>query len=160
MVAFVVVRDRRLPSSRFVAVVFLGSQFPDLIDKPLAYHVGVIPTGRVFMHSLPIALPFVFVIVLYGWKTDRLRFGLAFAFGYLSHLLADNYTAFLGPNPHIPPDLLWPFVPPKPRPAIPYWAGPGEISLHLWTVFSLVVLSVTAYALIVDLREQFQRNLE
>ena len=56
---YVLVIDRRLPTVRLVAVAFIGSQFPDLVDKPLAYQFGLIPSGRVFMHSLPIALPFL-----------------------------------------------------------------------------------------------------
>lgn len=160
MMAYVVVRDKRLPSPRFIAIVFLGSQFPDLIDKPLAYQVGIIPSGRVFGHSLPVALPFLFVVGLYGWQTDRSRLSVAFVFGYLSHLFADNYTSFLKPNPQFPSDLLWPFAPPIPRSSVPHWAGPGGVNVELWTLFSLVVLSITVYAFITDVRKQFSTNIE
>ena len=34
---------RRFPSASLIGAVFVGSQFPDLIDKPLALEVGVIP---------------------------------------------------------------------------------------------------------------------
>jgi membrane-bound metal-dependent hydrolase YbcI (DUF457 family) len=152
--AYVVVRDGRLPTSRFVAVVFVGSQFPDLIDKPLAHQFGVTPSGRVFMHSLPIAVPFLFVVGLYGWKTRRIRLGSAFVFAYLSHLLADNYRALLRPDPQIPSDLLWPFVPAIPRSVTPYWAGPDGINVQLWTLFSAVVLSIVLYFVVVDVRTQ------
>jgi hypothetical protein len=155
VLAYVVVRDRRLPTSRFVAVVFVGSQLPDLIDKPLAHQFGVIPSGRVFMHSLPVALPFLLVVGLYGWKTRRIRLGSAFVFAYLSHLLADNYRALLRPAPQIPPDLLWPFAPPISRPITPYWAGPDGINVQLWTLFSAVVLSIVLYLVVVDVRTQF-----
>ena len=60
---YVLVIDRRLPSVRLAAVAFIGSQFPDLVDKPLAYQSGLIPSGRVFMDSLPIALPFLIGII-------------------------------------------------------------------------------------------------
>lgn len=154
-VGFVLLRDRRLPSLRFVAVVFLGSQFPDLIDKPLAHQFGVLPSGRVFMHSLPTALPVLFLVGLYGWQTNRIRLSGAFIFAHLSHLLADNYSALLGPDPWIPSDLLWPLGPPITRSNVLWWAGPGSIIVQLWTLFSIVVLSLVGYALIVDIREQF-----
>ena len=156
VLAYVVVRDRRLPSLRLVAVVGLGSQFPDLIDKSLAYQLGLIPSGRVFMHSLPTALPFLLGVGYYAWKTDRRRLGGAFTFAHLSHLFADFYTAFLGPTRYIPPELLWPLGPPVARRASPHWAGPGSINVHLWTLFSLVVLSITVYLLIIDVRKQLK----
>ena len=31
------VRERRLPTAQFVLIGFFGSQFPDLVDKLLAY---------------------------------------------------------------------------------------------------------------------------
>ena len=57
---------RCLPSLQFIGVVFVGSQFPDLIDKPLALELGLIPSGRVFTHSLPTAMPVLLVIAWYG----------------------------------------------------------------------------------------------
>lgn len=155
LLAFEVLWFRRRPTVRFVGLVFVASQFPDLIDKPLAYRFGVIPSGRVFTHSLPTAVPFLFVVCLYAWKTDRLWLGFAFVFAHLSHLLADNYEALLGPDLSIPSDLLWPLAPPVARPDTPHWAGPGEINVLIWSVFSVVVLSVSAFLLVVDVREQF-----
>jgi len=151
---YVLLRDGRLPSLQFVGVIFAGSQFPDLIDKPLAHQFGVLPSGRVFMHSLPIALPFLLVLGWYGWTTDRHRVGAAFAFAHLSHLLADNYRAFLGPRPTVPPDLLWPFTQHVSRPAVPAWGGTGGINVSLWTLFSVVVVATLCYLLVVDLRER------
>lgn len=152
---YVLLRDRRLPTPRFAALVFLGSQFPDLVDKPLAHQFGVLPSGRVFMHSLPIAVPFLLLVGLYGWKTDRLRLSGAFAFAHLSHLLADNYRPLFGPSPTVSPDLLWPLTAPTARPVVPYWAGPNGINVLLWTVFSGLVLATAAFLLVQDAREQF-----
>lgn len=155
VLAYVLLRDKELPSLRLVAVVFVGSQFPDLIDKPLAHQLGIVPSGRVFMHSLPIAVPFLLLVVWYGWKTDRTRLSAVFAFAHLSHLFADNYGLLLPPNPQVSPDLLWPFVEPVRRPAVPHWAGPEGINITLWTLFSVLVLSVVAYVMIADVRRQF-----
>nr|WP_276414143.1 metal-dependent hydrolase [Halomicroarcula sp. XH51] len=154
MFAYVVVRDRDLPTLGLLAVVFVGSQFPDLVDKPLANQFALIPSGRVFMHSLPFAVPIALAVAVYGWNTGRLRAGTAFGFAYLSHLLADNYRALLAPDPSVPPDLLWPFLPAVTRSAVPHWAGPDGINVTLWTLFSAVVLASLAYALVADLREQ------
>lgn len=155
VVAYILVRDRRLPRLELVGVVFVGSQFPDLIDKPLAHQVGLLPSGRVFMHSVPFAVPVVVLVAIYGWTTDRMRVSTAFGFAWLSHLLADNYGALRGPNPHIPPDLLWPFVQPVARPVEPHWAGPGGIHTVLWTLFAVVVLSIVGYLVLVDVRAHF-----
>ena len=145
-------RTRRLPSLEIGAVAFVGSQFPDLIDKPLALQLQLIPTGRVFMHSLPFAIPVWLLVFAYGWKTERPRGAAAFVIAHASHLVADNYVPLaLG---RIPNDLLWPFRPPVARPAVPYWAGPMSINVHLFTAFSIAVLTVTAYFLITDIRQQ------
>ncbi len=151
---YVVLRDRQLSSLSLTAIVFLGSQFPDLIDKPLAHQFGLIPSGRVFMHSLPIALPFLLIVAVYGWKTDRNRLSGAFIFAYLSHLVADHYTRLFGPDPHIPAQLLWPLVSVPAQTHPPHWAGPDGINVILWTLFSAVVLSATAYLVFRDLRRQ------
>ncbi|TKX57319.1 metal-dependent hydrolase, partial [Halorubrum sp. ASP1] len=77
---YVLVIDRRLPGVRLATIAFIGSQLPDLVDKPLAYLFGLIPSGRVFMHSLPIALPFLLGTMIYGWKTERNRLSVGFSF--------------------------------------------------------------------------------
>ena len=151
--AYALARDRVIPLN-LVAVAFFGSQFPDLVDKPLAHQVSLIPSGRVFIHSLPIAVPIMVVVIAYAYKTERTRLGTAFNFAYGSHLVADNHTSLLSAEPSIPSDLLWPFRAPQPRPEIPYWAGPDAINLHLWTAFSVVVLSIAAYYVLVDIRRQ------
>ena len=153
--AYAVIRDQRLPSLPLIAVAFLGSQFPDLVDKPLAYELSLIPTGRVFMHSLPFAIPLAIAVVAYGIRTERVRLAVAFAFAHLSHLVADNQQ-LLPPNPRVSPDLLWPLQPPVARSAIPNWAGSGSVNLHLWTAFSVTVLALAAYVLVVDIRIQLE----
>ncbi len=161
VVGYVLIRDRALPSRQLLFVVFVGSQFPDMVDKPLAYQLGVIPTGRVFMHSLPFALPICLVVLTYSWATDRLQLGVVFAFAYLSHLFTDNYRALLGlgSDQHIPSDLLWPFLPAVARPGMPFWVGPHSIGLHLWTLVSVAVLAVTSYLLVKDVRKQYARSV-
>jgi hypothetical protein len=76
----------------------------------------------------------------------------AFIAGHASHILADNYRSLQGPDPSIPPDMLWPLMDAAPRPPVPYWAGPDSINLHLWTLFSATVLTILAYIIIQDIR--------
>lgn len=153
-VSYVLVRDHSPPSSSLVFAVFIGSQFPDLIDKPLAYYFGLLPSGRVFMHSLPFALPIAVCVLAYGVWTDRPRLAGGFVLAQLLHLYADNRGSLRAGL--TPPDLLWPFAAPQPRPAVPYWAGPDGINILLWTAFSGVVLSTTAAVMVHDVRLQIQ----
>lgn len=148
VVAYVILSDRRLPTIHLVGLVFLGSQFPDLVDKPLAHQFVVLPSGRVFMHSIPVVLPFLLLLGVYGWKTDRLGASVAFAFAHLSHVFTDHHTALLGSNPQLPPELLWPILPATASPVTPSWAGPGGIYVPLWTTFSIVVLSLSVVVLL------------
>jgi hypothetical protein len=155
--AYVIARDRALPTPQFLAVVFVGSQLPDLVDKPLAHQFGLLPSGRVFLHSIPIALPLVGLVLYYAYRTDRLRLGGAYAFAHATHLLADNHSALRDPTRGFPPDLLWPFTQPAPRPLVPWWAGPDGINVLLWTLFSAAVLAVLLYVLGGDLRSHAHR---
>ena len=157
VVTYVVVRDRRLPTRGVVFAAAVGSQFPDLVDKPLAHRFGILPSGRVFMHSLPFALPIAAAVLAYGWYTERPRVTGAFAVAYLSHLVGDTYRRLLVGQ--VPPDLLWPFVTAQPRPTVPFWAGVNGINVRLWTIFSAVVLGVTLVVVMVDARRQLHRTM-
>jgi len=130
----------------------VGSQFPDLVDKPLAHQFGVLPSGRVFMHSLPFALPIAAGVLAYGQYTERPRVAGAFVDAYLSHLVGDTYRSVLAGQ--VPPDLLWPFVAAQSRPTVPFWAGIDGINVRLWTAFSAVVLGVTLLVVTWDIRRQ------
>ena len=83
VVAYVLVRDRRLPTPKLLYVVFVGSQFPDLVDKPLAHQFLLIPNGRMFAHSLVVAVPLCLVVTLAVRRSGHLREGVTFAFAYL-----------------------------------------------------------------------------
>ena len=45
-------RFGRLPGSVATLAVALGTQLPDLVDKPLAWTVNVLASGRSLAHSL------------------------------------------------------------------------------------------------------------
>ncbi len=156
-VAYVAVRDRCLPTRGMVLATALGSQFPDLVDKPLAHQFGVLPSGRVFMHSLPFALPVAAVVLAYGWRTERPRVASGFAGAYLLHLAGDTHGALLAGR--IPSDLLWPFVAAQSRAAVPFWAGVDGINVRLWSAFSAVVLGVTVVVVVRDLWRQVSQEI-
>jgi hypothetical protein len=108
-VGYAVVQSRRLPARWALLPVAVGSQFPDVIDKPLSYW-EIIPSGRSLAHSV-----FTFIIVcLVIWRvTEHLRnrwpaeswrehlrvtTPTAFTVGYCGHLLGDLDTFFLAGN--------------------------------------------------------------
>ena len=110
-----------------VIALAVGTQFPDLVDKPLAWTVGVLPSGHSLAHSLFVALPVAALAVSVGAALGRRRggtargrddaarddshAGAAFALGYLSHLPGDAfYPALVGSEPNYD-FLLWPVVP-------------------------------------------------
>jgi len=148
VVGYVALRHRRFPSKRVLGAVLLGSLMPDLIDKPLAYQLELIPHGRVFLHSLPIIIPVVTVVLIYAWATDRLRMGLGYAVGHLLHPLGDFQQTILAGT--IPQPLLWPFV------SAP--SGTDPIWIHDWTIVSVIVLIGVVLWLVADLRTQLRAH--
>lgn len=111
VVAVVLLVERRFPTWQLVFVTMFASVLPDLVDKPLAWTFAVMPSGRAGLHSLPIALPLVALVLLVAYRRDRLGYGLAFAWGYLAHIAAD-FRAVLtaGTDYYYFPNLFWPLV--------------------------------------------------
>jgi hypothetical protein len=88
-------RYRRRPGELAVVFVALGTQLPDLIDKPL-WWLGVLPTGRSLAHSVLFALPLVAVVAVGLYRaTERWDAGTGFGVGYLSGILGDGFPFFL-----------------------------------------------------------------
>lgn len=156
IIGYCVARYRRLPSKGLMSVVFVGSQFPDLVDKPLAHTVPILPSGRVFMHSLPFAIPICILVIWYGIVTDRPALSDGFVLAYLIHLFTDWQHMLLAGE--LPPNLFWPFMKPLPSPVEPFWAGPGGINVSLWTIFSIVVLSGTLLLVAMDISHQLSET--
>ena len=97
------------------------------------------------MHSLPIAIPFLTAVIVFGWRHNRKGMTVAFAFAHLMHTIGDTYQTVLGSDPALSPDLLWPLTNSIVRSGLPHWAGPNSINIHLWTVFSVTVLVYTTW---------------
>ena len=108
---------RRPPSDRAAVVVAVAALLPDLIDKPLAWQLSVLPAGRSLAHSLLFAVPLVVVVLLLARRRGALDVGAAFAVGYLSHLPADSFYAAITSGVRVDASyMLWPLLPVHPTP--------------------------------------------
>lgn len=74
---------------RAIVAVLVGSQLPDLVDKPLAWELSVLPTGRSLGHSLLFAVPVIAVVLVVARRRERAFAGVAFGVGYLTGILTD-----------------------------------------------------------------------
>ncbi|OVE85711.1 metal-dependent hydrolase [Natronolimnobius baerhuensis] len=102
-------RFDRPPTALALCALLVGTQFPDLVDKPLAWYVGVLPTGRTLAHSLLVLIPVSLVVLALARRYDRTELGFAFVLGALSHAVVDVIPALWGAaDPNM---LLWPLVP-------------------------------------------------
>jgi hypothetical protein len=103
-------RHRRAPRELPVLALAVGTQLPDLVDKPLNWWFGVFD-GRAIGHSLFVA---VFVCAV-AFAVAR-RFGgvsvvSAFAVGVFTHLLGDAVGPLYSGDYHLAAFVLWPLFP-------------------------------------------------
>jgi hypothetical protein len=92
-VGVVHLRGRREQPLAALVAVGVGSQVPDLVDKPLAWYVTVLPSGRSLGHSLLFATVVLAAAFALGRRRGRTEAALAFSVAYLSHVFVD-----LGPD--------------------------------------------------------------
>ncbi len=102
------VRFETSPAAGPAIVVVFGSLFPDLVDKPLAWYVGVLPTGRSLAHSLLVLVPLCLVVYIVARARDREEYAVAFAIGALSHSLVDALPVLWDESASTS-FLLWPY---------------------------------------------------
>ena len=125
---YAAVGTRQLPVRLALVPLAIGSQFPGLLDKPLAY-LDVLTYGRSFAHSV---FTFAVCTLTVWWVTMRLRgrwttespseqlrvvIPPAFALGYLSHLLGDTYRFLFIGDFWAARFLLYPLFPVSESPA-------------------------------------------
>lgn len=155
-VAYTLTRHQKIPSGSVILALGFGTQFPDLVDKPLAWRFDVLANGRMFMHSLVFAVPLSIAVLCLAWEYDRKAIGGAFVFGYLLHLPGDFYSALIGREPSIPNDMLWPLFPPTPMSKPEFVAQPGMITFSMWDIaavgFGTVLLGYTLVTIITAIR--------
>ncbi|PSP90537.1 metal-dependent hydrolase [Halobacteriales archaeon QS_4_69_34] len=100
----------RVPSENAALAAALGTQFPDLVDKPLSWTLDVLPAG-VLSHSVFVALPLVGVVLLVARRVGRPEPAIAFGIGYLAHLPGDVVPSLVFESRPRYWFLLWPAVP-------------------------------------------------
>lgn len=86
----------------------LGSQLPDLIDKPLAWALAL-PSGRTLGHSLLFVITGAVVCSLLASRFDRAELGTAVWIGVFSHVAGDAVPVLWNSNAGLS-FLLWPIV--------------------------------------------------
>ena len=101
------------PAHGPVLLLLFASQFPDLVDKPLSWYAGVLPTGRTLAHSLLFLLPLSLVVYRLARRYDRGEYGIAFGIGAISHALVDAVPVLWNPEAEAA-FLLWPLLPVHP----------------------------------------------
>lgn len=102
---------RRPPSDRAAIALVVATQFPDLVDKPLAWMLALIP-GRSLGHSFFFVGPLVLIGMLIAGRYDRPEAGAAWAIGIFSHLFTDVFSplAILQMDVSLG-FLFWPLIP-------------------------------------------------
>jgi len=107
-------RNTGPPKEVAVLAVLVGSQVPDLVDKPLSWYLGILPTGRSLAHSLLVIGPLIGLAYVVASRYGRPEYGIAAGVGAGSHPLVDVVPALWGSaDPSI---LLWPLLPLEPYP--------------------------------------------
>ena len=101
-------RGRR-PTGRATIALAVGTQFPDLVDKPLSWTLDVLPAG-VFAHTLFVALPLSALVLLAAYRWSRTELAVAFVVGYLSHLPGDVLPSLVFGEKVRAWFLFWPAV--------------------------------------------------
>jgi hypothetical protein len=105
------VRLDHRPAGLPVVALGVGTQLPDLIDKPLAWYLDILPYGRSFAHSLLTGTLVLVVVALALRARGADRSATAFVIGYLAHLLGDAYGHVVGGNWADLAFLVWPALP-------------------------------------------------
>jgi hypothetical protein len=108
------VRDGNPPEEVALLAVLVGSQLPDLVDKPRAWYLGVRPTGRSLANSLVVIGPLIALAYLVASRYGHAEYGIAAGVGAGSHLLADVVPVLWGSAD--PAMLVWPLLPLEPYP--------------------------------------------
>ncbi|QCS43651.1 metal-dependent hydrolase [Natrinema versiforme] len=142
-------RFGRPPRAIPAIALAVGSQTPDLIDKPLAWNFGILPGGRTLAHSLFVVALLVPTVFLVADRLEHRAVGVAFLVGYCSHLLADIPPAALSGEFAHAAYLLWPVLEQPPEEPV---AGILDAFLHYyalgsyeWVQFGLFAVAVIVW---------------
>lgn len=155
VVCYSILRYRTVPSGVVVSVAVFAGLFADLIDKPLAWQFGLIPSGRMFAHSIVLSIPMLVVVLAVAAHTDRLFFGLVFAWGHLSHIATDFSSVLVrGTDSYWFPNLFWPVLSANPDRTVGYGNNLPVVDPTL--LFELVLLAAIFGYIVVDIGSEFR----
>ena len=101
------VRYGKPPTGAATIAVVFASLLPDLIDKPLAWSLGLVETGYAIGHSVFFTVPLVVAVGVWAASAGRPRVGSAFGIGYVLHPPADIVFQMTGGGVHLG-IVLWP----------------------------------------------------
>lgn len=102
--------NRHPPDGWAVVALGFGTQFPDLVDKPLAWSFGILVAGRSLAHSV-LTLTAVAVVLLYvARRRGHETVARAFLVGYATHLATDAVDPLWYGNYDALRYLLYPLV--------------------------------------------------
>lgn len=156
VIAYYLTRHRRVPSGALVLIALFAGLFADIVDKPLAWTFGLIPSGRMIAHSIVVSIPLLFVMLLAAHKTDKLRYGIVFAWGHLSHIAGDFYPIlFKGRDFYFYSNVFWPVMEPNPG-RMPTFRGKAP-EIDLWTLGEFSILTIVCLYVVVDIGRQIHR---
>lgn len=108
--AFVHLVYRERPGDVSTIALALGTQAPDLVDKPLGWTFGFYSTGYGAAHSVLVAGPFLGLVLAAALHYGRPRVGLGLALGWSSHMLADVVDPLRYGHPPNVGRVFWPVV--------------------------------------------------
>jgi hypothetical protein len=114
------IRRGMAPVGGPVIALALGTQVPDLVDKPLSWGLGVFSSGFAVGHSAFVALPLGTAALLVGKRSNHRQWIVALVVGYWSHLVADVLNPLRYAEAVRPGRVLWPVADVE-----PYDSGTG-----------------------------------
>ena len=117
------VRRHHPPVGPAVVALAIGTQFPDLVDKPLSWSFGILPSGRSLGHSLVVAALLAAGLWWLARRAERRREVGAFVCGHVTHIAADAVPA-VGAGQWV--RLRW-----LAWPLLPAYVYPGELDRSL-----------------------------
>lgn len=99
----------RRPSDAATVALGVGALLPDLVDKPLHWWAGLLPTGRTLAHSALVLGAVTALLLAVGRRRDwpHVRPFLA---GWWAHLLGDALPTLLADGPSYLTFLAWPLL--------------------------------------------------
>lgn len=156
VLAYSLLRYQRLTTGSMTLVVIFAALFPDLVDKPLAWWLGVIPSGRMLTHSVLVAIPIILGVLIFTYRSNRLSYGIGFSWGYFAHIAADFYPIiYQGRGYYWYPNMFWPYMDPNPDPNPDFgYHFPFGVEFGYELAAIILLIGYVAY----DIRRRHSRN--